>query len=151
MLTYPFIPKTTSKVQAGDFWSIRLDDGRYAAGRVLQVLGRVTVLGGVLDWSGDEPPTENTIAGARVLAAGRMHIKTFADCGDGIRGNRSLANDSIELPLFRSHSEGPGQRLLEGATDVGPVGDEDRSLPVLSTWGFGVARLQANRQFCPRV
>jgi hypothetical protein len=151
MAVAPYIPKTTASLQPGDFWSINLADGRYAAGRVLQVIDRVTILGCVLDWSSDEPPTERSIAGAAFLAAGRMHIKTIADCGDGIRGNRGLVEDNIELPLLRSHSEGPNQRLLEGATDIGPARDEDRSLPVLSTWGFGMARMRANRQFCPRA
>jgi hypothetical protein len=147
-MTYPFIPKTTTKVQVGDFWSIRLEDGRYSAGRVLQVLNRVTVLGCVLNWSGEHPPTEDSIAGAGILDAGRIHIKTIQDCGDGILGNRSLTSDNIELPLFRSHAEGPGQRLLRGDTDIGPASKEDQALPVLSTWGFGVARLRANHQFC---
>lgn len=149
MRSYPFIPKTTAKVQVGDFWSIRLDDGRYAAGRILQVLDRVTVLGCVLDWVGERRPTEDSIAGASILTAGKMHVrKTIEDCGCGILGNRSLESDGIELPFFRSHSEGPGQRLLQGATDVGPVTNQDRALPTLTTWGFGVARLRANRQFC---
>jgi hypothetical protein len=151
MMALPYIPKTTKHVQPGDFWAIKLDDGRYSAGRVLQILDRVTVLGCVLDWSSDGPPTEQAIAGAAVLATGRMHLKTIADCGDGIRGNRSLAEDNIELPLFRSHSEGPGQRLLEGATDIGPIDDDGTSLPVISTWGFGVAKLRANRRFCRRT
>jgi hypothetical protein len=151
MADNPLIPSTTVHLQAGDFWSIQLADGRYSAGRVLQVIDRVTVLGCVLDWAGDEPPTEQSIAGANVLAAGRMHVKTIADCGDGIRGNRSLADDDIELPLFRSHSDGPGQRLLQGGTDLGPASEEDRALPVLSTWGFQTARQRANRQFCPRA
>jgi hypothetical protein len=151
MADNPLIPSTTARLQPGDFWSIRLADGRYSAGRVLQVIDRVTVLGCVLDWAGDEPSTEQSIAGANVLAAGRMHVKTIADCGDGVRGSRSLADDNIELPLFRSHADGPGQRLLQGATDIGPASEEDRALPVLSTWGFQIARQRANRQFCPRA
>lgn len=148
---YPFTPKTTTKVRVGDFWSIGLDDGRYAAGRVLQVLDRVTVLGCVLDWSGDAPPTEETIAGAGMLAVGRMHLRTIEDCGEGILGNRSLESDDIELPIFRSNAEGAGQRLLQGGSDVGAASVDDAALPVLSTWGFGVARVRANKRFCPRA
>lgn len=151
MRIYPFVPKTTAKIQVGDFWSIGLDDRNYSVGRVLQVLDRVTVLGCVLNWASKHPPTDRSIAGVGILAAGRMHIKTIADCGDGILGNRILTLDGIELPLFRSHAQGPGQRLLKGGTDIGAATEEDRALPVLTTWGFGVARLLANRQFCPRA
>ncbi len=147
---YPFTPKTTTKVRVGDFWSIVLDDGRYAAGRVLQVLDRVTVLGCVLDWSGDAPPTEEAIACAGILAAGRMHLRTIEDCGEGILGNRTLESDDIELPLFRS-DEGPRPRLLQGTTDVGGASAEHAALPILSTWGFGFARAVANRRLCPRA
>lgn len=152
MVTYPFIPKTTSKVQVGDFWAIRLDDGRYAAGRVLQLLDRVTVLGCILDWSSDKPPSVESIAGARIAEAGKMHLPlTVMDCGEGILGNRALELDEIDLPLFRSHSHGPGQLLLEGATNVGSASKEDQNLPTLTTWGFAYARLRANRRFCPRA
>jgi hypothetical protein len=71
MLTYPFIPKTTSKVSVGDIWSIKLDDGWYSAGRVLEIISRVMVLGGVLDWTGEVQPTEGSIAGvSEILCLG---------------------------------------------------------------------------------
>jgi hypothetical protein len=81
-----------------------------------------------------------------------MHLPlTVKDCGEGILGNRALALDGIELPLFRSHRYGTGQRLLEGATNVASAFQDEKDLPVLTTWGFGFARLRANRRFCPRA
>lgn len=152
MLTYPYVPKTTAKVQPGDFWEIRLADGRYGAGRVLQIVDRVTILGAILHWSNDAPPTMNTIAGASVAFAGKMHLRlTLEDCGNGICGNRPLEADSIEIPMFRSHAEGPGQRLLHGTIDVGPVPDDAKHLPVISTWGFGSAKEKANLLFRPQA
>jgi hypothetical protein len=149
MVTYPFFPKTTARIQVGDFWSITLDDGRYSAGRVLQVLNRATVLGCVLNWSSDTPPTVASIDGAGILNAGELNIrKTVEDCGDGILGNRSLELDEIIIPLFRSHEHGLDQRLLRGAVEISPVSANDRALPVLTTWGYGVARLIANSRFC---
>lgn len=57
-----------------------------------------------------------------------MHLPlTVKDCGEGILGNRALGLDEIELPLFRSHSHGPGQRLLEGATNVESAAEEDQN------------------------
>lgn len=148
MISYPFIPKTTERLQPGDFWGIALDDGRYAAGLVLQVLNKVTILGAVLDWSNDQLPTAASIASSKILAAGRMHIRAIEQCGPGICGKKRLALDGSDIPLFRSHAEGAGQRLLQGATDVGPATEADKHLPVLSTWGFSVPRIRANLAFC---
>ena len=36
---YPFRPKSTAELEAGQFWSIPLPDGRFACGRVLQMNG----------------------------------------------------------------------------------------------------------------
>lgn len=81
-----------------------------------------------------------------------MHLPlTVKDCGEGILGNRALELDGIELPLFRPHHFGPGQHLSIGATNVGSASAEATNLPALSTWGFGFARVRANRRFCHRA
>lgn len=153
---------------AGDFWPITLDDGRFGAGRVLRVVSRVIFLGCVLDWSSDRPPTSESLAGAGILVrhvvplalphrkpdatpdatpvAGEMHIKAIADCGSGIAGHRGLELDDIEVPVFRTAHFGGD--VVRGAEFMRKATSDDEHLPILSGWGFQLARTMANLHFC---
>lgn len=90
---YPFIPKSTAHIRAGDFWAIPLRRGGwFACGRVLYVWpqGRVHVVIGLLDWCEPELPTADTVAGAEVLAFGHAHIKSIKLTGGPLLGNYPL-------------------------------------------------------------
>ena len=84
-ITYPFEPKSIAYLRAGQFWAVPLSDGRFGCGRVLYVpspsgpqpslyLNTRIFLAGLMDWSGDEPPTAQAIAGCKLLEQGRAHV-----------------------------------------------------------------------------
>lgn len=112
---FPFRPKSTSYVRAGDFWGIPLRRGGwYACGRVLRVWdSRVHVTTGLLDWCEPDPPTTDSIAGARVLRYSMAHIKSIGLTGGSLLGHRPLADDGGWVALVGAPDRGPG--LHEGA------------------------------------
>jgi hypothetical protein len=96
---YPFVPKSNSKLKAGQFWSVPLADGRFGCGRVMlpttRIGPRVGFVAGLMDWVGDAPPTAAAVAGTSVLDQGHAHIKTILHTGGAILGCRDLAEDSL--------------------------------------------------------
>ena len=149
---YPFVPKSTAYLIPGQFWSIPLDDGRHACGRVLQLddtgdNGRLFVAG-LLDWSGDGPPTSQAIAGACVLEHGGVHVKTISENGGEVIGMRPLELDSIEVPLSLDEAPGTNCRLRRGYRLLGlATPTQQEEIPVFRTWGYGVIKLLAERHF----
>jgi hypothetical protein len=93
---YPLIPRSNTHVAAGDYFAIPLRRGGwFCAGRVVNARTRLNnrwVTVGLLDWCEAEPPTSDTIAGAKVLDYGREHVRVLADLG-GLLGHRSLEAD----------------------------------------------------------
>jgi hypothetical protein len=67
---------STARLQAGQFWAMPLSDGRHACGKVVHVpeavgslcLNSRTFLARLMDWSGLEPLTSETIARCGLLA-----------------------------------------------------------------------------------
>src|SRR5688572_24821938 len=124
MTNFPFQPKSTRDLLPGQFWGVRLDDCRFACGRVLQVGGdqlptpRVSFFGGLLDWIGLEPPTFAGIAGAKVLQFGAMHLHSITRVGTGVLGQRPLEVDGIATPTLLSAIGGPGCLVLCGAQSI---------------------------------
>ena len=111
--TYPFIPKSTKAMSAGQFWAVPLSDGRFACGRVITLAqggGKPDLrcfLAGLLDWVGSSPPTADSIAGRRTIKQGGAHIKAIVHTGGAILGSRPLELDGIQPDLFLSQSPGP--------------------------------------------
>jgi hypothetical protein len=101
---YPFIPKSNTHLEPGQFWTIPLSDGRFACGRVLRVDrdreygGRTAFVAGLLDWVGTEAPTSEGIAGAPLLDVGHARIELVAHGGGAIVGMRDLGLDGLEAP-----------------------------------------------------
>ena len=89
---FPFVPRSTAHVRAGDFWGIPLRRGGwYARGQVLYVPdGRVAVVVGLLDWCEPVPPAADSIAGAGVLDWAGAHVKTIGLTGGPLLGHRLL-------------------------------------------------------------
>ncbi len=101
--SYPFVPRTTTQLKAGQFWPIALSDGRFACGRVLGLRrsgrpSRMWFVAGLLDWVGTAPPTPETIAEARPFAVGIARIEAISEGGGAIIGERPLELDGIERP-----------------------------------------------------
>lgn len=98
---YPFVPKTNAQLVPGQFWSIRLSDGRFACGRVLAIDrsakhgARTMFVAGLVDWVGERPPTAEAIAGRPVFEAGHGHVNMIAEGGGAVLGERPLDLDEI--------------------------------------------------------
>lgn len=151
---YPFAPKSTTYLEPGQFWSIPLENGCFACGRVLQLQivdgqrDRRCFLAGLLDWSGTSLPTDKAIAGAQLLDHGQVHIKAITENGCEILGFRCLEMDGIEIPLTLDESPGPRCRLRRGFDILGvATQDQQKQLPVFSTWGYRVIKILAEKNF----
>ena len=150
---YPYIPRSTAKVAAGDFWAVPLGAGGFACGRVIQTEGdelvnpRRMFFGGLLDWHSSSPPDGEAIAGCALLECGEMHVKAIQLSGGEILGNRPLQLDAIEPPLLLSAAQGPAT-LLRGVQSIRAARkDEWGTLPALQTWGLNVITLLAEHYF----
>ncbi len=93
-------------------------------------------LAAVLDWHGDAPPTGESIAGAKCLDQGQVHLKAITETGGCILGYRSLELDNIEPWEFRGAMFHVNSFVHRGLEPVRPQQPTDRRLPVLSTWGY---------------
>jgi hypothetical protein len=123
---YPFIPRSTTHLEPGQFWSFSLPDGTHAAGCVLAKLihdGKLSTrmfLAGLLDWSGTTTPNANDLEGTTVIEHGAAHIKAILENGGSILG------------IAR----------IDGASQA-PVLMTD----AIRTWGYGVIRVLAKKHF----
>ncbi len=161
-ITYPFEPKSIAYLRAGQFWAVRLSDGRFGCGRVLYVpspsdpqpslyLNTRIFLAGLMDWSGDEPPTAQAIAGCKLLEQGRVHVAAITDTGSKILGQRDLELDGLSGLLQVSHRGGGTVWLYEGGKRPrAATGQERQTLPVMAVWGRRVIVLLAERHFLRR-
>src|SRR4029079_6733596 len=132
--TYPLVPKTTTHLRSGQFWSIRLSDGRFGCGRVLRVEtghatgARTRFIGAILDWVGDAAATSEAIAGSPVLAEGNAHVRLISFGGGAILGERPLSADAIEPPATVHNWWGDCYRVMRAerrfiAGDPPPTSD----------------------------
>jgi hypothetical protein len=154
--SYPFVPKSTAYLEAGQFWAIPLSDGRFACGRVLAVprepdphilVGNRAFLAGLHDWVSDRVPDAEAIAGVGYVAQGFCHIKAITTTGGEVLGLRDPAADPLELRTWRSHISGGTVWIYQGATRLRPATPADAGLPVIAVWGYSVIRDYAERQF----
>jgi hypothetical protein len=123
---YPFRPKSTAHLKAGQYWSFRLRDSGFVCGVVIALRRKVGAidqrifLAGLLDWVGSAPPTAREIEGIRVRERGFAHIKAITENGGEILGEVS--------PSWGYPSE------IEPTDSI-------------STWGFGVIRVYGEKYF----
>ena len=65
----------------GQYWALPLKSERFACGRVIQLppkeKGTKGFLAGLMNWVGDELPTDEAIVGMKTIAQGDVHIKRF--------------------------------------------------------------------------
>ena len=112
--SFPFVPRRSSELLAGDLWSIPLSDGRFACGRVLghaepsSTGATVSFIGGLHDWVADQPPNDQSIAGAAIRNVGRVHVAATAAGGGAVVGHRGLDLDGISCPSTVSNYWGDG-------------------------------------------
>ncbi|HDR4907981.1 TPA: hypothetical protein QCR48_004474 [Bacillus cereus] len=105
-INYPFKPKLNRYLVPGQFWTIPLDNSKFACGRVIETdpNSRRGFLAGLMDWIGDSPPMAENLKGCKTLIQIDVHIKTIHETAlDGfISGYRSLELDGIETEYFTS-------------------------------------------------
>lgn len=95
-VAYPFVPKSTACLEPGCFWPVRLSDGRWSAASVLAVgpvsgsaysiLDSRIFTAGLLTWTGNEPPTVESLAAADLVDWGNMHVRAITRHGEQILG-----------------------------------------------------------------
>lgn len=154
---YPFEPMSNAYLLPGQFWGVPLCDGRWACGRVLAVKTEPdayfpgnsrTFLAALMCWQGDEPPRAEAIAGRQVLAQGWAHVRSIQRNGQMILGCRDLGLDGIRGRREVADRGGGTMMLCEGATPLQPATRaEAAGMPVMSTWGFKVISVLAERLF----
>jgi hypothetical protein len=151
-IKYPLVPKSTALLEPGQFWSIPLDSGRFACGRVIQLQiengkrDRRSFLAGLMDWWGRKPPTADRIAGCRIVEQGRADIKTIQATGGQVLGFRDLSLDQIEPGLFRDAEFATW--VQRGLNYERPFDrKKDAALPVLSGWGYLVIKILAEKRY----
>lgn len=151
---FPFYPKSNAKLLRGDFWGIPLNSGRFACGRVLDLPrkgdygAKTSFLAGLLDWVGNELPTFESIAGAKLLQQGDAHIFTITKNDGLILGNRPLKLDNIEPFICRdAEFHHKGQMNFRKGYDFIDYEPEKNfeDYPVFSSWGYGVIKIIANK------
>jgi hypothetical protein len=155
---FPHIPKSSKTLEPGDFWSIPLNDGRFACGRVVARWpadwrgSQRGFFAGLLDWVSDSPPTATAIAGAGTLIQGGAHIKTIVATGGAILGNRPLEMDGIGPKSFIEFPDNKHAHVFRGMEQFRVASDEEcRTLPRLNTFGFMFMREYANHHFCSKA
>jgi hypothetical protein len=129
--------------------------GRFACGRVIQLCytgvrrDPRALLAGLLDWSGDQPPSSEAIASCRTVEQGEVHIKTIRENRGEVLGFRPLEADGIEPWLFLSQAGWSRECWLQrGYKRLRPATlEEFQAHPVFSTWGYGVIKLLAEKHF----
>jgi hypothetical protein len=152
---FPFIPKSSVMLEPGDFWSIPLDCGLFACGRVIGHWpknykgSRSGFLAGLLDWSSNKPPSEKSIAGATTKEQGGLHLKTILLTGGEILGNRSLELDKIFPQFFIEYPDNREAYLYEGLRPIRPATIEEiKKYSKLNIFGFLYLKDRANFLFC---
>jgi hypothetical protein len=151
---YPFTPKSNSKLKRGQFWTIKLSNGRFAAGVVLdipakEVADTKTFFAGLLNWVGASKPTKAELESSKieVVEQGVAHIKTITGDGEQIEGEVDLEKCAVSIrPEVDSIAYSKYSQILKGFQIIGkalPV-DHERC-KTRSTWGYKMIINKANR------
>ena len=128
---YPFIPKSTARMKAGQFWGVPLRGKGFACGIILSIEKKHNgkrdsrrFLAGLLNWVGLENPTPTQIIGREVIAHGFAHLKTITE---------------------------NGRCLLGEVEPWWPWPPELENLHIISTWGYGVISVLAQHYFGEKI
>ncbi len=153
--TYPFVPKTNSKLRPGHFWPIQLSDGKFGCGIVLSVPAEKgpnktkIFYAGLLNWTGDSKPTSASLSltHLKILDSGVAGIMTILTQGEAIEGHIDLLPNNLEIDVtVSSQHYSTNSMALKGFEIVRKATGEDyATLKLNSTWGCEVIVLMANR------
>lgn len=151
---FPFSPKSAASLKLGDFWPIKLDDGRYACGRVIgwwpkDYKGhKKGFLGGLLNWCSDSEPTFESIAKATVIIQGGTDTNSLAAIGSQIVGNRPLELDNINAEIFIEYPDNKTAYIYHGLEPIRPAkGSEIEKYQTVNIFGRLYLQARANHEF----
>lgn len=119
--TYPFVPRSNRHLRPGQYWSIPLSDGRFAAGRVMAVPAfgprdRTGLVVGLMDWVGDVPPSTEDLAGLPVLVQAKARFEAITMTGGTVLGLRPLELDGLVAADPHVFNIGAAHRVWGGRT-----------------------------------
>jgi hypothetical protein len=148
-MTYPFQPKSTANMLAGQFWPIRLPDDEFGCGMVLDVVSgsRRAFLAGLIDWHGPREPLHTEIEGRSIIAQGTGHVKMILEGYGWITG--TLPTDVVPPSplLWTEHLGGREWGLYRGLVLVDRIGPEEaENHPRRGTWGYNFINLLAAKK-----
>jgi len=156
--TLPFSPKSTSTLQLGDFWSIKLTDSRYACGRVIgwwpkDYKGhKKGFLGGLLNWCSELEPTFESIAGAEVIIQGGTNTNSLSSTKSLVLGNRPLELDGITPQTFIEYPDNKTPYIYHGLEPIRPATKmEIEMYEVVNIFGNLYLQALANQEFVGKV
>jgi hypothetical protein len=153
---FPLVPKSNSKLLPGYFWPIKLSNGHYACGVVLEIplkamkLSR-TFYAGLLNWTGEQKPTKEKLETfkLKIIKQGIAHIKTITSRNESIEGHIDLGMLNIEvLPVVDCGAYSHNSYVMKGFSVLRKATPEDHQmLKTQSTWGYNVINIEADRFF----
>jgi hypothetical protein len=100
-----------------------------------------------MDWVSNAPPSEASIARARLLEQGFAHVLAVRSSGGAVLGIRALGLDDIEPYLWLTSSFIPQAWVYRGASPLRPARPADQGLPIMGVWGYRVISVIAERAF----
>jgi hypothetical protein len=152
--TFPFVPKSSVKLEPGDFWAIPVDGGLFACGRVIDFWpkdykgSKTGFLAGLMDWSSEQPPSVESIAGVQTIQQGGAHYKSIILTGGEILGNRSLELDGISPQTFIEYPDNKTAYIYSGLKPIRPAKPEEvKKYPTVSIFGYLYLKERANYLF----
>jgi len=154
-IKYPFIPKSNSKLKPGHFWPIRLSDGNFACGLVLDVpcdkkkSNSRMFYAALLSWTSALKPTSQSLESSvmKILDQGHAHIKTITIQGEAIEGLIDLKKAKLKIAfLVDSDDYSPNSYVYKGFQIIRKSTRQDhKNLNTQSTWGYNVIISSANQ------
>ncbi|MFN7492122.1 MAG: hypothetical protein ACK5RG_04325 [Cyclobacteriaceae bacterium] len=152
--TYPFVPKTNLKIKVGQFWPIKLKNGNYACGIVLDIPLRESrdlksIFIGLLNWTGKDKPSNQLLENSElcVIDQGKAHIKTISSCGESIEGEIEIGKTKIQISDQVTTSEyGLSSYVVRGFKILRKSNAIDhKNLTTRGTWGYSYINIIADR------
>ncbi len=143
MKKYPYLPKSNLKIELGEYWSLTLDNGKYAFFVFLDIPtdgDQRSVLIGLVDYTSFEPLLLNSRH--KILWQSVVHIKSVAECGGLVQGKIAKLSPLLE----RCSHGGKHCQILCGFSPLRMATPEDMNLfDVRKASGFMVPRTVANK------
>ena len=89
---FPLKPTSATQLRVGDLIAVHAPSGRWGCLQVtdLEPGARKDFWAGVVDWSGEQPPSEENTANAPILDSPLTRIEMFTEGGCLVTGNRPV-------------------------------------------------------------